>query len=303
MSTLSFCVADVGFTLNFTDIPDARYLLPSYAPFFVKSLSNDEQIMNMIVGNDCETYSSENEFVGDFDCGDSFYTISKDSNGEYKILISNLQREPACALRANADFSKCKATLFGDESMQRFGLGNAIMVAFAFSAAKYGILLMHASVTENKGFAYLFLGKSGTGKSTHSSLWLKYIANSELLNDDNPAVRCFPDGRIIVYGTPWSGKTPCYRNKSLPVGAFVRLQQHPQNEIQEEPKIKAFASILSSCSTMIWDKKSYDAILSNISNVVKQVPVYFLRCRSDKEAAQLCYKTIARTSATDNTFQ
>lgn len=113
---------------------------------------------------------------------------------------------------------------------------------------------MHASVTENKGFAYLFLGKSGTGKSTHSSLWLKYIANSELLNDDNPAVRCFPDGRIIVYGTPWSGKTPCYRNKSLPVGAFVRLQQHPQNEIQEEPKIKAFASILSSCSTMIWDK-------------------------------------------------
>ena len=61
MSTLSFCVADVGFTLKFTDIPDARYLLPSYAPFFVKSLSNDEQIMNMIVGNDCETYSSENE--------------------------------------------------------------------------------------------------------------------------------------------------------------------------------------------------------------------------------------------------
>ena len=303
MSTLSFCVADVGFTLNFTDIPDARHLLPSYAPFFVKSLSNDEQIMNMIVGNDCETYSSENEFVGDFDCGDSFYTISKDPNGEYKILISNLQREPACALRANADFSKCKATLFGDESMQRFGLGNAIMVAFAFSAAKYGILLMHASVTENKGFAYLFLGKSGTGKSTHSSLWLKYIANSELLNDDNPAVRSYPDGRIIVYGTPWSGKTPCYRNKSLPVGAFVRLQQHPQNEIQEEPKIKAFASILSSCSTMIWDKKSYDAILSNISNVVKQVPVYFLRCRADKEAAQLCYKTIARASATDNTFQ
>lgn len=50
-------------------------------------------------------------------------------------------------------------------------------------------------------------------------------------------------------------------------------------------------------------QKSYDAILSNISNVVKQVPVYFLRCRADKEAAQLCYKTIARTSATDNTFQ
>ena len=87
MSALSFCVANVGFTLSFTDIPDARYLMPSYAPFFKESLSDDKLIMYMTVGNGCETYTSEKEAVGDFDCGDSFYTISKAPNGEYKILL------------------------------------------------------------------------------------------------------------------------------------------------------------------------------------------------------------------------
>jgi hypothetical protein len=45
-------------------------------------------------------------------------------------------------------------------------------------------------------------------------------------------VRAFDDGRVIVYGTPWSGKTPCYRNLQMPVGAYVRLEQYPENVIR-----------------------------------------------------------------------
>ena len=57
----------------------------------------------------------------------------------------------------------------------------------------------------------MLLGKSGTGKSTHSRLWLKYIPDTKLLNDDNPAVRIMDNNTIMIYGTPWSGKTPCYK--------------------------------------------------------------------------------------------
>ena len=64
---------------------------------------------------------------------------------------------------------------------------NALMTMFAFSASKQGIALQHASVVTNNGLAYLFLGKSGTGKSTHSRLWLSYIAGTKLLNDDKSA--------------------------------------------------------------------------------------------------------------------
>lgn len=197
-------------------------------------------------------------------------------------------------MTASADFSRCTVSLFGDTLDRRFGLGNALMIAFAFSAARYDIVLMHASVTMNGGFGYLFLGKSGTGKSTHSSLWRQYIPGSDLLNDDNPAVRVFPTGEVYVYGTPWSGKTPCYRNLRMPVGAFVRLEQYPRNEIVREAPLAAFASILSSCSTMIWDKASYTPITATVEGIIRHVPAYYLKCRADREAAECSYQTIAR---------
>ena len=115
-----------------------------------------------------------------------------------------------------------------------------------------------------------------------------------MLNDDNPAVRVMEDGSVIVYGTPWSGKTPCYRNLQFPVGAFVRLEQYPQNEIRQEPVLQAFASVLSSCSTMMWDKPSYQGITRTVEGVVKRVPVFYLKCRPDEEAARLSYQHIVK---------
>lgn len=294
MTELSFRVADVDFHLHFEDLHDARPLLPSYAPFYIKKYDEKNCIMHMVVGKKQASYTSENDFIGEFDCGDSFYTISRFSNGDYKILISDTQKTPACALQTDKDFYHCKATLYGDENRQSFGLGNAIMLAYAFSSAKHGILLMHASVTTYQNKGYLFLGKSGTGKSTHSKLWRKYIYNTDLLNDDNPVIRQFTKDDIRVYGSPWSGKTPCYKNKNVPIGALVRLEQSPVNIITQETKIKAFASVLSSCSTMIWDKNSYDAILNNVSKVIANVPVFHLKCRPDEEAVQLCKKSVTK---------
>ena len=169
------------------------------------------------------------------------------------------------------------------------------MIAFAFSAALHDTLLRHSSVIMNNGKGYMFLGKSGTGKSTHSKLWYKYINGSDLLNDDNPAVRFFPENnKVFVYGTPWSGKTPCYRNLRVELGAVVRLKQYKENTRKREGKVGAFASILSSCSTMIWDKDTYNGICNTASAIAGITPVYYLRCRPDEEAARLSYNTIAQ---------
>ena len=89
------------------------------------------------------------------------------------------------------------------------------MLCYAFAGAYEQTLLVHASVPQIGTTAFLFQGLSGTGKSTHSQLWRTHIPQVELLNDDNPVVRITADGRISVWGTPWSGKTPCYRNGPL----------------------------------------------------------------------------------------
>lgn len=287
-----FKVADAYFSVQFTEPDiDNRDLIPTCAPFHVAK-PDAEPMFTVVVSSDLVDAEPEGEEMGQFDCGGMTHGVFKTADG-YKFQLRNIDGQMACAMKSHNRFSRCEVSLFGDENNRAYGLNNALMLAFAYAGAHLQIVLMHASVTVFKERGYLFLGYSGTGKSTHSSLWIRHIPGCELLNDDNPAVRVVGN-KVYVYGTPWSGKTPCYRNLSFEAGAFVRLKQYPENIIERDNVVKSFASILSSCSTMIWDKPSYDAICDNVTAIVSHVPAYFLRCLPDKAAALLCNKTIAQ---------
>ena len=58
-----------------------------------------------------------------------------------------------------------------------------------------------------------------------------------------------PDGTARVYGSPWSGKTPCYKNMEVPAGAVVRIRQAPYNKIERLSGIQAYASLMASASS------------------------------------------------------
>ena len=289
---LLFRVADVHFRIIFKDIEDGRPFLPSFAPFHITEMPNEPLLFTLFVGNGECSDMPEGEEVGQFDCGGCNHGVYRMEDG-YKMFVSNPEGQLCCTFIAQKQFSQCKATMFGTPEQGSFGLNNAIMIMFAFAGAMQGILLMHASVPMLNDKAYLCLGKSGTGKSTHCKLWLKHVEGTDLLNDDNPAVR-YLDGKTYIYGTPWSGKTPCYRNLRKECGAFLRLQQYPGNIIKKHNPLQGFASILSSCSTMIWDKPSYNAICDTVSKIASITASYHLRCKPDKDAARLSYNTIAR---------
>jgi hypothetical protein len=102
------------------------------------------------------------------------------------------------------------------------------------------------------------------------------------------------DGTPYIYGSPWSGKTPCYRNVRALLGAVTRIERAPQNSIEKLPAVQAFASVLPACSSMMWDSDIYDHLCNAVTRIVETTPVYTLHCLPDKEAAQICHKTIAR---------
>ncbi|SOD13562.1 hypothetical protein SAMN06298224_1286 [Fibrobacter sp. UWB16] len=181
--------------------------------------------------------------------------------------------------------------------MRQFALNNAIMVLYALATAGLDTALFHAACVCYKGRGYLFLGKSGTGKSTHARLWLKYIEGTELFNDDNPVVRLFEkDGKkvAIAYGSPWSGKTPCYKNVKFELGGFVLLSQAPFNKISPLKGVSAYAAIMPGISGMRWDKKIADGLHLTQNGLASNVPIWHLECLPDEEAAKLCCQTIAR---------
>lgn len=173
-------------------------------------------------------------------------------------------------------------------------MNNALMLLYSFASCPYNTLEIHASVVSNTGQAYLFLGESGAGKSTHSRQWLENIPDSELMNDDNPVVRILDDGTVMAYGSPWSGKTPCYRNVSAPAGAFVSIRQCKENKATAMNLFEAYATLYSSSSGLKGNTRFADLIHPTLERIATTVPFIYLDCRPDKEAAEVCRKAVCR---------
>ena len=171
----------------------------------------------------------------------------------------------------------------------KMAIDNALMVLYALATADRQTALFHAAVVSYEGKGYMFLGPSGTGKSTHAGLWLRYIEGTTLVNDDNPVVR---DG--VVYGSPWSGKTPCYRNVHYPLGGIVVLSQAPYNRIQRLSGLHAYAALVASISGKRWDARIADGLHQTENALASTVPVWLLECLPDEEAARVCQLTIKR---------
>ena len=175
-----------------------------------------------------------------------------------------------------------------DMAVLRFGL----WVMYGVVIAPLRGIAIHSSVIEWNGRCALFLGESGTGKSTHTRLWRENIAGARLLNDDSPIIRII-NGGVRVYGSPWSGKTPCYINRSFPIAGFVRLSQAPYNKIKRHIPLVAIGALLPSCPHIFADDNTLqDELCTTLGEVITQIPVYHLECLPNAEAAELSHSTL-----------
>ena len=224
-----------------------------------------------------------------------YFWLFEAETGKYNFAFSYGKSHPDCILKPSADYTDSVVYVpraYASRLME-FSLSNATMLLYTFNTSAYDTLMIHASVTAYEGKGYVFLGRSGTGKSTHSRLWLNNIEGTWLLNDDNPVIRVMEDG-VYVFGTPWSGKTPCYKNEYLPLGAVVRLSQAPYNKIQELVPLRSYASLMPACSCMRWDRRSTDALHSTVEKVIKQVKGWHLECLPDADAAFVCNSAVTK---------
>ena len=292
MESNHFRIANLNITIRFADTSvNSMTLLPSFIPF-----RQEEEATNplfTLTVDDSTRPVKQKSLVKDFDTGNGHTLVYQLEQGGYQYIIRDLNGSNCCLLICNDDFSNCQCALNGNWCMRTFGLNNALMLVFAFAGAAKGALLVHASTIMKGDYGYPFIAESGTGKSTHTSLWLRFIDDCSLMNDDNPVIR-IEDGTPYIYGSPWSGKTPCYRNVRALLGAVTRIERAPKNSIERLPVVKAFASVLPSCSTMMWDKSIYDHVCNAVTRIIETTPVYTLHCLPDAEAAQICHQTIVR---------
>jgi len=289
MKAFGYSVAELVFRIEAPEESPFPEGLRNLAPFQVPG-GGTEPIFTLRLTNRLPV--SAYEALYHTDDGPGFPEIAIEvSESGYRFRFSSLPGKPVSGiLLTDKSFKDASLVLSGvDDS---FALNNALMLMYAFSSARLGALEMHASVVMQGGKGYLFLGRSGTGKSTHSSLWIKHIPGTELLNDDNPILRVMPDGSARVFGSPWSGKTPCYKAQDVPAGAVVRIRQAPENKIQRLPGVQAYASLMASASSFRPFKELSEGWHKTLEALAAQVPCFLLDCLPDQAAAELCYKTV-----------
>ena len=223
-----------------------------------------------------------------------FITLSvyKSENGHYFEFTQPCSDCINGCMWISADYSQAKLFLAGSEVLQWLTFNVGVNFCFLLATARHNTALVHASCVTYKEKAYLFLGKSGTGKSTHSRMWLNTLENVVLMNDDHPVVRVHGEGRVIAYGSPWSGKTHCYKNLHAPIGGIIRISRAPYNKARRLSIIESYASIMTSFSGMIWEKELADGRDSTIQGVIKSVPCWVMECLPNEDAALVCSKAV-----------
>ena len=153
-------------------------------------------------------------------------------------------------------------------------------------------LPLHASLVEKDGFGVVFLGPSGTGKSTQAKLWEQYLG-ADFLIGDRPGLRKI-DGRWFGFGMPWDGKDAIYRQASVPLRALVWLEQAKENRIARMSTIEAMAVMLKQAMMPVWADTAMDGAAALMGAVAEELPMYHLRCLPNEAAARLTYETICK---------
>ena len=172
-------------------------------------------------------------------------------------------------------------------------LGEYIATGWSFykKLLQFDGLMLHSSAVVMDGKAYLFTADSGTGKSTHTGLWLERFPGAYILNDDKPALRLEQDG-WYAYGTPWSGKNDISADVRVPLAGIAVLERSAQNSIEPFGGVRAIHAILKQVNRPR-DAKCREKLLELLDKLITQVPVWKLRCNMDLQAAEVSYEAMS----------
>jgi len=150
----------------------------------------------------------------------------------------------------------------------------------------YDGLMLHSSCVVVDGYAYLFSGPSGMGKSTHTEKYLKTFPDAVIINDDKPALRRI-DRKWYAYGTPWCGKDDVNNNGSALIAGVCFLHRGDIQLNRLEP-IRAVGYILQQTSKRKTPEQARK-LMRLVNLLVTEIPFFEFYNHADEGAELLTY--------------
>lgn len=151
------------------------------------------------------------------------------------------------------------------------------------------ILLFHGSAVAVDGRCYIFTARSGTGKSTHASLWRKILGErAVMVNDDKPLIH-IRDGKAMVYGTPWNGKHHLSSNIAVPLCGIAVLHRGEKNSIRTADVKEALPTLIKQ-AYLPKQNGAMIPFLELVGQLAQSTPLYSLQCNMEDNAARTAYE-------------
>lgn len=220
--------------------------------------------------------------------------VLMEADGEYVFLFPGFPVLQEMQVKKDGSH----ALLFCDyDLLEEHGedIFHAIRFAYLVAAAERGLFFLHSASLLYRGRAWLFSGKSGAGKSTHTNLWREAF-DVPLLNGDLNMLGV-EDGRVMVYGQPWCGTSEISTEKSYPLGGIIFLKKARENRCEEPERGEKIVSVVQRMISPAWEQPLLERNVCFAEKVEGCCPVWRLLCRPDREAAEVMRRAVDRSLA------
>lgn len=258
-------IGDIGFELK-TDLPFIqKQWRDLYADFVIEKKipllfslhvhSSDIQEIKKPLQKD------QNEYIQYSDEGELIWRLQNNSNGRYFQFIDGNVMQIESSGKVNAH---CV-----EKSESAKYLMPEILYLNALMDTEEGLLL-HASAVVREDKAYVFLGRSGAGKSTISQI--SYDKGLSVLNDDRVIVRK-KNGRFFAFGNPWHGTFGKFENRSYEIAGLYFIHKKPEHKILPLSFDEAFSAF--SKNVFLWPPEGRGSSWHfKAADLISQVPSF-----------------------------
>lgn len=229
---------------------------------------------------------------------DGYYIYTND------FIMNNGKRKPPEILDADSSWTDIHLKYVHNDEMFALRPGFSLIqwnqyssflsagIGFRYMLLRREGVQIHCSSIDYKGKGLIFSAPSGTGKSTHVGLWCELFGDDvTIINEDRPAIR-YIDNAPMICGTPWSGTSDNFVNKIVPLSGIVMLEQAPENTIERLSGPIVLQLLMPRCFLPYFDAELMVEAMNILERLVKDVPVYLLKCRPDYEAVELVRKCL-----------
>jgi len=144
---------------------------------------------------------------------------------------------------------------------------------------------VHASGISDNGKGILFLGVSGSGKSTISRLW-DAEDGVTVLSDDRIIITPGKDDGYWIHGTPWHGDAGLAAQAGVPLSAIFFISHAPENRAVSLGAIQGASQLLARSFPTFWHKEGMQFSAGLTVEIAQCLPCYQLQFLPERSAVE-----------------